>query len=412
MRIAITMQSHDEAWGGIGVYTRQIVENLLAMDRQNQYLLVYPPFGNAQKGLGQYQSRYPNCVEVKTGRSVPWGIFWEQLVLPRFLRQHRIDLLFNPFWSAPLVGRYKKVLAVHGLDSHVTPEALTWRGRFEWALHSRVWVHRADAVVAISDMMSRDLQKYDRLSESRIRRIHHGRSESFRPIEDAEQLRSARERYGLPGKFILFVGMLFPQKNFSNLLHAFARLAPDIPHQLVVVGRPRWKFRGELDLIGKLGLTHRVQIIDHVAHEELAFVYNLADCFVFPSLYEAFGLVGLEAMACGCPVAASETGALPEVLGEGALYFDPLQPEQMADRIRQILERPQLRAELVRQGLERAASFTWQKAAREVLKLFSDVHQGNTVRLVAPDTAATARTTALVRASSRAARIGAQVRQP
>jgi glycosyltransferase involved in cell wall biosynthesis len=376
MRIAITMQSHDERWGGIGVYTRQIVRHLLEQDQSNEYVLIYPGFGSSRNAFGQYRAAYSNVTEVVTRRSIPWGSLWEQVVVPAECRRHDIDLLFNPFWSVPIVGDYKKVMVVHGVDSHVTPQALRLRGRFEWALHSKLWIHRADAVISISDTMSRDLERYVSLAPERIRRIYHGRSEVFRPIVDQARLAHARARYSLPEKYLLFVGMLFPQKNFTNLLHAFAHLAHLIPHQLLVVGRPRWKYSEELALIEELGLRARVRFLDHVDHEELPSLYSLADCFVFPSLYEAFGLVGLEAMACGCPVAAARTGALPEVLGDAALFFDPLDPVDMAAQIQSILFQPHLHASLKNKGLARAAGFTWERAARELLGVFRELVEG------------------------------------
>lgn len=376
MRIAITMQSHDERWGGIGIYTRQIVKHLLQQDSSNEYVLIYPGFGTARNGVGQYRATHANVTEVVTCKGIPWGAFWEQVIVPAECRRQSIDLLFNPFWSVPVVGDYKKVMVVHGVDSHVTPQALRLRGRFEWALHSKVWIHRADAVISISETMSQDLQRYVSLAPERIRRIYHGRSEAFRPVVDRGRLAEARTRYSLPEKYLLFVGMLFPQKNFTNLLRAFAHLAHLIPHQLLVVGRPRWKYSEELKLIEELGLRDRVRFLNHVDHEELPALYSLADCFVFPSLYEAFGLVGLEAMACGCPVAAARTGALPEVLGDAALFFDPLDPIDMAAQIQSILFQPQLRASLKSKGLARAAGFTWERASRELLGVFRELVRG------------------------------------
>jgi glycosyltransferase involved in cell wall biosynthesis len=167
--------------------------------------------------------------------------------------------------------------------------------------------------------------------------------------------------------------MLFPQKNFSGLLHAFKLLAADIPHKLLVVGSPRWKYHEDLQLIGNLGLAERVQFLPHVQNEDLPAIYNLAQCFAFPSLYEAFGLVGVEALACGCPVAAARAGALPEVLGNAAVFFDPQDVSGMARSISSLLHDRVLRQACVREGLERARLFTWERTARETLQLFESL---------------------------------------
>ncbi len=373
MKIAISMLSHDLSWGGIGVYTREIVRNMLELDRENEYLLVYPGFGAARQSIGQYQREFPNCVEVETRRSIGWTVFWEQVVLPPVLRREKIDLFFNPFWSVPVLGSYRKVLIVHGVDYHVVPESLRLRGKFEWFLHSHLWVHRADAVISISDMMKRDLVRFDHLPAERIHRIYHGCHPKFRPIEDRALLDAARRRYDLPERFVLFVGMLFPQKNFSNFVRAFARIAERVPHDIVVAGKPRWKYNDELQLLDALGIRGRVRFLDQVPNDELPLLYNLADCFAFPSFYEAFGLVGVEAMACGCPVAAARAGALPEVLGEAARYFDPHDVEDIAGVLAAILTDDALRTRCREAGLARARSFTWRRAAAEVLQLFRDV---------------------------------------
>jgi glycosyltransferase involved in cell wall biosynthesis len=373
MRVGITMLSHDERWGGIGVYTREIVRNLLQIDHENEYVLIYPAFGGSGKDFGTYSQRHANCREVQTRQSLHWGAFWEQTVVPAVAQREKIDLLFNPFWSVPIFAKYKKVMIVHGLDFHVMPETLKLRGKFEWTLHSRLWVHHADAVISISDTMTQGLEKFDHLDPRKIRRIYHGCSGSFRHIEDAQQLEAARQRYDLPRKYLLFVGMLFPQKNFANLLRAFHKLADRIPHELVVVGRPRWNYADELTLIDTLQLTERVRFLGHVPNEELPYIYNLADCFVFPSFYEAFGLVGVEALACGCPTAAARAGAVPEVLGDAALYFDPSDADQMAQQIYTLVTDPKARSGARRRGLERAKVFTWDRAARELLELFGDV---------------------------------------
>jgi len=173
--------------------------------------------------------------------------------------------------------------------------------------------------------------------------------------------------------------MLFPQKNFANFARAFARIAARVPHDIVVAGQPRWKYSAEMDLIAELGLKDRIRFLDQVPNDDLPCLYNLADCFAFPSYYEAFGLVGVEAMASGCPVAAARAGALPEVLGEAARYYDPDDVEEMASTFLQMLTDEDLRRRCRNAGLERAKMFTWERAAREMIALFNDVLAGRQV---------------------------------
>jgi glycosyltransferase involved in cell wall biosynthesis len=373
MRIGITMLSHDSSWGGPGIYTKEIVRSLLDIDDRNEYVLIYPRFGLTDRNLGQYSAEHGNVTEVATAWTPSLGTLWEQLAVPRVARRRAIDVLFNPFWSVPFFANYKTVMIVHNTEFHTIPNVYDWRRQLEWTLHQRVWIHRADAVISISNVITEDLVKYVQLPREKIRLIYHGCHERFRHIEDPSALAGARKKYRLPEKFLLYVGMIFPQKNFINLARAFHLIREKIPHELVVIGKPRWKYARELELLDELEIRGRVRFIEYVPNEELPEIYNLADCFIYPSLYEAFGLAGVEALACGCPVAAARAAAIPEVLGDAALLFDPHDPEDIARCIMTLLEDERIRADCVRKGLERARFFTWKRAAAETLRLLEDV---------------------------------------
>lgn len=373
MRIGITMLSHDSTWGGPGIYTKEIVRALLEIDRVNEYVLIYPKFNLAERNLGQYSARYDNVIETTTAWTPRIGTIWEQFAVPPVARRHAIDVLFNPFWSVPYFARYKTVMIVHNTEFHTIPNVYDWRTHLEWWIHDRFWIHRADAVISISDVITDDLIKYVHLPREKLRLIYHGCNERFRRIEDGNALDAARKKYQLPEKFLLYVGMIFPQKNFINLVRAFHHIRGDIPHELIVVGKPRWKYDEEMRLIDELGLSDRIRFIEFVPNSELPEIYNLADCFIYPSLYEAFGLAGVEAIACGCPVAAARAAAIPEVLGDAALLFDPHDPEDIAQSIMTLLHDAGKRDEFIRKGLERAEFFTWKRAASETLQLFQDV---------------------------------------
>jgi glycosyltransferase involved in cell wall biosynthesis len=141
----------------------------------------------------------------------------------------------------------------------------------------------------------------------------------------------------------------------------------------VVVGRPRWKYQGDLDLIRELGMGDRVDFLHFVPNDDLPLIYNLADCFAYPSFYEAFGLVQLEAMACGCPVIAASSGAIPEISGGAALLFDPRSPEELGEAILRVVGDPALRTDLVGKGLSRAKEFTWERCARQTLDVLGEL---------------------------------------
>lgn len=373
MRIGITLQSLDPTWGGIGVYTEEIVKHLLRVDPRNEYILMYPGFGAPRKLFGRYR-RYPNALELETDfSSFPSGWYWDQMIVPKVARRHGVDVIFNPFLSVPIPGKFKKVMVMHNVEYHTIPKVYDWKMYTRWFLLEKAILPAADRVISISEIMTRDFKKAVKYPIEQVRTIYHGVSERFKILDDARLLREAKEEYCLPDDFILFVGHLYPQKNFSVLARAFARLARDIPHDLVIAGRPRWKYQEDLQTIESLGLGKRVHLLHIVPNQDLPALYNQAACLVYPSLYESFGLVQLEAMACGCPVIGANSGAIPEIAGGAAMLFEPHDDAQLEAQIRSIVGDPAVRRAQIDKGLRRAKEFTWEKCARETLQVFEEV---------------------------------------
>ena len=373
MRIGITLQSMDQTWGGIGVYTEEITKHLLMCDCNNEYILMYPGFGAPRKLFGQYR-KYKNAIEVETEFSrIPLGSYWDQIVVPKIAGRYGIDVLFNPFLSIPVRGRFKKVMILHNVEYHTVPNVYDWKLYVRWFFLEKILLPSADRVISISNTMTQDLHHALSYPIENIRTIYHGVSGKFQAIQDMNKLQQAKEEYELPEKFILFVGHIYPQKNFGNLVRGLQLVSKKIPHDLVIVGRPRWKYEGDLRLIDSLGLRERIHFLYWVPNNDLPAIYNLASCFVYPSLYEAFGLAQLEAMACGCPVVAARAGAIPEVTGGAALLFDPHNPEEIGEAIVKTATDSDFRQSLIAKGLARAKDFTWDRCASETLQVLTEV---------------------------------------
>jgi glycosyltransferase involved in cell wall biosynthesis len=370
LRIGIPLKSHDRRWGGPGTYTVEIVCALLRLDRKNAYVLLAPrPTDPAM--LPDVPGNRADVELIVTDR--PAGLVWDQLVLPRLARRHGVELLFSPFQSLPIAGRFAKVMTVHGAERYVVPEILDWRNRLKWRFMESFCLPGADAVLAVSRTMARDFCKATGYPEGKVLATPLGVAPRFGPIDDGARLAAVRARHRLDGDFVLFVGNLFPNKNVGNLLRAFATLGERIPHRLVIVGGRRWKYAGDLKLLDGSRLGERVRMLDFVDQDDLIALYSQASCFVFPSLYESFGLAMVEAMACGCPVVASRTGALPEVAADAALYCDPRDPASIAEPILRLATDPALRRSMAEKGLARAAGFTWERCARETLTALESV---------------------------------------
>jgi glycosyltransferase involved in cell wall biosynthesis len=377
MRIGVTLESLKLRWGGIRVYTEEIVKHLLKLDQENEYILMYPSFGVPHQLLGKYHQEHKNVTEVETDFS--WtrsGLYWDQIIVPNIAKRYSIDILFNPFLSVPIFGSFKKIMIIHAVEYHTVPNVYNWKLYARWCFLEKILLPSADRVISISNMMTNDLSRTVKYPIENIRTIYHGVSEKFQIIKNMDTLQEAREKYQLPEPFILFVGHIYPQKNFANLVKAFHLITQEIPHELVVVGSPRWKYEDDLRLVDTLNLSGRIHFRHHVPNDDLPAIYNLASCLVFPSLYEAFGLVQLEAMACGCPVIAARAGAIPEISGGAALLFDPHNPGDLAEGILQTINNADFRQSLIRRGLTRAKEFTWDRCAAETLEVFKEVVAG------------------------------------
>ena len=397
MRIAIQLQSWDESVGGIGIYTQELIRALLRIDSKNEYVLIYPAFGVARNCRGQF-SHHNNVIEIEAELSrlplehycsrlyqrapdmfdklramLPVETYWDQVVIPRVAKEYGVDVLFNPQLTIPIRGRFGRVTVMHAVEYHTVPDVYTLRMYAWWFLLEKCILPAADRLISLSNTMTEALREHVKYPISQVRTIYHGVSDKFRVETDGERLDRARAKYNVPEYFIFFVGHLYPEKNFSVLAHAFAQLKKEIPHRLVIAGQPRYKFKGDVNLLRQLEIEDRVDFLDYVPNDELPLIYNLADCFVNPSLYEGFGLAQLEAMACGCPVIAADAGAIPEITGQAAILFNPHNPQELAQAILKVASEPDVRRRLVDLGVMRAREFTWERAARETLEVFGEL---------------------------------------
>jgi glycosyltransferase involved in cell wall biosynthesis len=233
-------------------------------------------------------------------------------------------------------------------------------------------VRRATHILADSQATKNDLVELWNVSEEKVTVLLSGVGEAFRPIADKPQLELVRRKYNLGQQPYLFsVSTLQPRKNYQLLIRAFRPVADEYPHNLVIAGGKGWMFRQITAEIKKQGLEDRVKLIGFADDSDLPSLYSEASLFVFPSLYEGFGLPLLEAMACGVPVIASDASSLPEVAGDAALLLSPHLQEDWTQLMVQLLKAPDQRKEMVAAGFLQARRFTWRLAARKLLDIYS-----------------------------------------
>lgn len=369
------------AWqgAGIGRYTRELVRAVVGRDRGLRYRLFFAarglPAGSPYlAGLRELCAAHPNV----EARPIPLSprqltILWQRLrlPLPAELLVGRIDLLHAPDFVLPPT-RARTLLTVHDLTFLVRPECAEAGLRRYLARAVPRALGRADLVVVDSQATAGDLARLLGVERSRVRLIYPGVDPRFRPLPAAESA-AARGALGLPDQFLLFVGTLEPRKNLPRLIEAFALagLAPSL--HLVIAGRRGWHYEPAFAAVERLGLKPRVHFLDFIADGQLPALYNLARAFVYPSLYEGFGLPVLEALACGTPVVTAAVSSLPEVAGEAAVLVEPGSSQMIADGIRRALaDEARLRAA----GPGQARRFTWTAAADELLACYQALSQG------------------------------------
>ncbi len=299
-------------------------------------------------------------------------LLWEQSVFPLLAARHNLDLLHSLHYTMPLAYPGHTVVTFHDLTFFLFPHLHTLPKRYFFRLFIQLSRRRATAIIANSESTRQDAIHLAKVPPSKIHTVLLGVTPDFHPESDPAVLQAVRQKYSLPERFLLFVGLLEPRKNLPALLHAFASLPPQQPQaKLVIVGRQGWMYQQTLQLVESLGLTERVHFTGYVDQADLPRVYNLAEMAVYPSTYEGFGLPVLEAMACGTPVITTDVSSMPEITTDAGVLFPTGDIPALAQAIESLLSDPVERKHRAALGLERAAHFTWERTAAQTMDVYA-----------------------------------------
>jgi glycosyltransferase involved in cell wall biosynthesis len=354
---------------GIGTYVRNLLRQLARQDTANEYLVLCREAD--WDAIDELGPRFKGIVE----NAGPYSMR-EQIALPIDLRRESADLFHAPHYVLPPLTTCRSVVTIHDCIHIRFPQYLPKLGyAYAWG---QMWsaTHRAARVITVSEASKRDILRYFRVPESRVDVIYNAIDDRFWQQPDAEDITRVRERYRLDNPFVLYAGNIKPHKNLERLIEAFhlLRQTPAMKDvQLLIIGDEISKYATLRRAVHRHKLHKHVRFFGFVPDQTLAALYRLAAVFVFPSLYEGFGLPPLEAMASGTPVITSNVSSLPEVVGDAALLIDPYEPDAIAAAMQRVLDDKALAADLSRRGLARAREFSWERSIARVREIYAEV---------------------------------------
>lgn len=356
--------------GGTQTYAVNLIQHLAVLDTMNEYFL-FVNHESADLPLVDAPNFRRIVCPVRATRRIN-RYLWEQSILPLQLARHRVDLVHSLGYVGPLYPPCRHVVSVPDLNYLAFRDLMEGaRQRILSTLIPRV-ARRAAHVVTISEYSKRQITTHIGIADEKVTVTYlAARVPADTKVSSGEQIPG---RYGISHPYLIAFSSLSPHKNIVRLIQAFAQVCEEAPHHLVLMGHlpPGVDIRGEIE---RAGITSRVVITGYVPDEDIAPLLSHADLFVFPSLYEGFGLPVLEAQQAGVAVACSTAASLPEVAGEAAAMFDPHSVPEMASAIRRCLQDPVLRTSLVQKGHRNRERFSWTRTARETLGIYERVQE-------------------------------------
>lgn len=379
MRIAISGYFLLYPATGTGQYSANLIRELARLCPDELLVICPRETTGLVRSLLTVEQGYTKVVPLSLPVGGDLGKLWfEQIGLPWACYSRQVDLLHVLYLGPPLAKPCRTALTIHDLIMLLFPETRRSLRARAYTRLARVAARRADLVLADSASTKKDVVRVLRIPQERIRVVPLGYDETFRPVADAGSLEGVRKKYGLEKEFVFYIGGLDWRKNLPRLLRAFSTI--NTTRKLAIAGRAlsnnRTAFPNLAGLARDLGIQDRVVFLGQVPEEDKAPLYSACTVFVFPSLYEGFGLTPLEAMACGAPVVCSRASSLPEVVGEAAVLFDPTDVEEMARALTKTLTDRPLRERMRRAGLVQAGKFSWRRTAEETLEAYRQVTGG------------------------------------
>jgi glycosyltransferase involved in cell wall biosynthesis len=359
---------------GVGVYAENLLKNICKYDKKNKYFVLIQN-DEALEGVPHFESmtfiRLPN----KIFRIFAFRLLMEQFYIPFLVLRKNINLVHSLHYSFPLFTfKAKKVVTIHDLTFFLYPELHEPFKRFYFRFFIRLSVYLCDKIICVSESTKKDLVSRFSRSSNKIEVIPLGNDNRFCVNLDRNEIVRVKKKHNISNEYILFIGTLEPRKNIINLIHAFYKIHKiEKKYQLVIVGKKGWYFQSIFDLVTKYNLSDSIIFTGFIDEEEKPFIISGAKIFVYPSIYEGFGIPVLESIACGVPTITSNISSLPEVVGDAALLIDPLDETSIFQAINELLNNTALRNDLITKSLTQAKKFSWENTTLKTINRYLTV---------------------------------------
>ncbi len=373
MLIGVNAMQVRAAKSGVGQYIYALMDSAVRMAPDEKFLI----YCNAANEPNYSYDTTNSATKVwgLSGARRPVRLGYEYFFLPGELKTQNFDVFHGASNFLPPRRVCPYVVTIHDLSYHVHPERCPPVRRQYWYAMTRRTVKIADFIITISENSRRDIIRYFPHAEPRIRVVAEAAHKRFQKLDiSRENSALGRLEEKLAGRpYVLYLGTLEPGKNVARTVRAFDAIAGQFPdHLLVLAGDKGWFYGSVFQAIEGAKNRDRIQYVGHVSDTEAVHLFNFADLFVFPSLYEGFGLPPLEAMACGCPVVTSNSSSIPEVVGDAAIMVNPKADRDLAAAMARVLESASLRSEMAQAGIEQASQFSWEKCAEQTLEVYRE----------------------------------------
>ena len=370
----IDARSVGSGQSGVGNYVIHLINGLDHVDRRNRYTLMVTKAQLAYlpDSLGDFEI----FLVPFSNESHAFGDLWEFFLLPYSLRKLSVDLFHGPAFIAPPFSKgFHSVATIHDLVAFYHPHTIPVKYALYMRFLIKFMIRNVEKIITDTEFIRDEIIETFHIDEQRVHAVPIAASDLFRPVSDKKRIEEVKRRYGITRHYFLHVGNIEPRKNLISLFKACDLVWENLhtDYQLVVVGKKGWLYKDIFKTLRETRIIEDVIFTNYVREEDIPVLYSGAEFFVFPSLYEGFGLPVLEAMRCGTPVITSHVSSMPEVAGDAAMYVDPHNVEDIAEKIITLAYNDDLKAHLRQKGFSQAARFTWENTARETLRVYESL---------------------------------------